>query len=83
MKKLKINEKLYNENEYLIYVDNKSVNFKKEDDSEQDESFILYYLLNYENKYESSFYEYLNMINKKNGFEEFTKKLNIKKINSV
>ena len=79
----KINEKLYNANEYLIYVDNKSVNFKKEDDSDKDESFILYYLLNYSKEKESLFYEYLNMINKKNGFEEFTKKLNIKDINSV
>ena len=76
-----INEKLFNSNEYLFYVENKNVKFLNENDPEKDETFILYYLLNYDTKNESPFFHNLNTLNENKGFEEFTKELNIKDFN--
>ena len=68
----KFNEKLNFSNEYLFYVLN---------DLEKDETFILNYILYYFQKNEL-FFNHLNIINKENGFKEFTKNLDINNINS-
>ena len=83
-KKIENKDQIVNENssfskDYLFYVDRKNVKIV-ENDSEKDQNYILYYLLNYEKKKETLFYNDLITLNKKNGFEEFTKKLDLKDI---
>ena len=80
-KREKINKNLKDSKEYLIYAFNNKKNFEKkvylkQDYLNEDESFILNYIFYYFQNDES----FLKNLNKKNGFKELTKYLDINKI---
>ena len=69
-----------NFNNYCFYIDkNKKINSLGENDWDKDDTFIIYYTLNYKN--DENFFEDLESICKEKGFKEFISHFDINKIN--
>ena len=65
-------------NNYFFYIDkNKKINSLRENDWDKDDTFIIYYALNYEK--DENFFEDLESICEEKGFKEFISHFDINK----